>query len=103
MVIIETPAFTRQVLQLLGDDRYRTLQVELTTRPDRGSVIQGTGGIRKMRWSITGGGKRGGVRVLYYWRAQADQILMLLIYSKSTKDDLTPAEKKALKRIVENW
>lgn len=103
MVILETPVFTRQVQSLLTDDRYRALQMELATRPRIGVLVQGAGGIRKVRWSSESGGKRGGVRVLYYWRAEADQILMLLIYAKSAKDDLAPSEKSALKAIVKNW
>lgn len=102
-MIIETPVFTRQVQKLLTDDRYRALQTELAIRPEVGALVQGTGGIRKVRWSSEHGGKQGGVRVLYYWRAEADQILMLLMYAKSAKDDLTPSEKSALKLIVKDW
>ncbi len=67
MVIIETRTFTRQVTALLSDDEYRALQTELAGRPDAGAIIQGSGGIRKLRWSVHGRGKRGGVRVIYYW------------------------------------
>lgn len=101
MVIVETSIFTRQVLELLTDEEYRKLQVVLANRPNAGTVIKGSGGIRKMRWSIAGHGKRGGVRVLYYWAVAQEQLLMLFIYSKSERDDLTPDQLRVLRRIVE--
>lgn len=101
MVIIETPIFTRKVQQLLTDEEYRQLQNELVQQPDAGSVVQGSGGIRKLRWSIQGRGKRGGVRVIYYRAVAQGQILMLFIYPKNERNDLSPAQVKALKAIVE--
>lgn len=101
MVIIETPIFTRRVQQLLTDEEYRQLQNELIQQPDAGSVIQGSAGIRKLRWAVQGRGKRGGVRVIYYRAVAQDQILMLFIYPKNERDDLSPAQIKALKAIVE--
>lgn len=101
MVIIETPIFTRKVQQLLTDEEYRQLQNELVQQPDAGPVIQGSGGIRKLRWAIQGRGKRGGVRVIYYRAVAQDQILMLFIYLKNERDNLSPAQVKALKAIVE--
>ncbi len=67
MIIIETPIFTKQVLSILSDDDYRLLQQVLLERPDAGNVIPGSGGLRKLRWAVEGRGKRGGVRVIYYW------------------------------------
>src|SRR5438067_8867247 len=89
MVVIETSIFTRQVEQLLSDDEYGQLQSALVQRPAAGSVIVGSGGLRKLRWAARGKGKRGGSRVIYYWAVSADQLLLLLIYSKSERDDLT--------------
>jgi hypothetical protein len=101
MVIIETSIFTRQVRDLLSDDEYRELQVALVHRPHVGSIIKASGGLRKVRWAVKGRGKRGGVRVIYYWAVPSDQLLMLLLYSKSEHDDLTPVQLKTLKKIVE--
>ncbi len=101
MQFIETSVFTRQVTTLLSDDEYRQLQVVLATRPDSGAVISGGGGLRKIRWSISGRGKRGGVRVIYYWINRKDQILMLFMYPKNAQDDLTPQQLKTLREIVE--
>ena len=66
MVFIETSVFTRQVQELLTDEEYRQLQIVLLVHPDVGDLIQGSGGLRKMRWSAKGHGKRGGSRVIYY-------------------------------------
>lgn len=66
MVIIETNVFTKQVQKLLSDEEYKQLQSDLVVRPDMGSIIPQTGGIRKVRWGYGGQGKRGGVRVIYY-------------------------------------
>ncbi len=101
MVIIETSVFTRQVRGLLSDEEYRELQIALVKRPHAGSVVVDSGGLRKVRWAIKGRGKRGGVRVIYYWAVAPGQLLMLLIYSKSERDDLTPEQLKTLKKIVE--
>jgi hypothetical protein len=67
VVVIETSVFTRQVRALLSDEEYRELQTELVNRPIDGSVIVGSGGLRKLRWTTKGKGKRGGSRAIYYW------------------------------------
>ncbi len=101
MVIIETPIFTRQLLATLSGDEYRLLQQNLLERPDAGKVIPGSGGLRKLRWAAEARGKRGGVRVIYYWLTAQDTILLLLIYPKNVQDDLTPEQLRLLKKIVE--
>jgi mRNA-degrading endonuclease RelE of RelBE toxin-antitoxin system len=101
MVFIETSIFTRQVLDLFTDEQYRELQRALVNRPDAGALIVGSGGLRKMRWAKEGRGKSGGIRVIYYWAVSPEQILMLFIYPKGERDDLTKAQIKMLKQIVE--
>jgi hypothetical protein len=64
-------------------------------------IISQSGGLRKIRWSRAGRGKRGGVRAIYYWIVAKDQILMLFLYSKNEKDDLTSTQLKVLREIVE--
>ena len=103
MIFIESPVFTRQVQELLLDDDYAEFQQYLAAHPDAGDVIQGTGGLRKIRWSVEGRGKRGGVRVIYFHVNALAQLRMLLIYRKGVKDDLTAAEKKILRSLNENW
>jgi len=103
MVIIETSIFTKQVQKLLSDDDYRELQYALVQRPDMGQIIVGSGGLRKIRWRTHGRGKRGGVRIIYYWAVSSHQLLMLLAYSKSQQDDLTPDQLRILKAMVEDF
>ena len=87
----------------MSDDDYRSLQEALVNRPDMGTIIQGTGGIRKIRWRLEGRGKSGGIRVIYYWMTADEHIYMLYAYAKSEQDDLTMAQKKRLQQIVERW
>lgn len=101
MVIIETSVFSRQIQKLLSEEEYRQLQSELVTRPEAGALIPGSGGLRKMPWAAQGRGKRGGTRVIYYWAVRPEQILLLLIYPKNVQDNLTPAQLKLLRQIVE--
>lgn len=101
MVIIETSIFSRQVQSLLLDEDYRRLQMALVLHPDLGAVIPGSGGLRKTRWAFAGRGKRGGVRMIYYWAVAYDKILMLFMYAKNEQDDLTPEQLKVLRRIIE--
>lgn len=101
MQFIETSIFARQVTSLLTDDEYGQLQMTIFAHPDMGMIIPHSGGLRKVRWSMSGRGKRGGVRAIYYWVVAEDQILMLFMYSKNEKDDLTPQQLKVLREIVE--
>lgn len=101
MEIIETPTFTRQVTEILTDDEYRELQFALVNNPEIGPVIQGSGGLRKVRWALRGRGKRSGVRTIYYWATCEDQIVMLLIYPKNEQDELSSRQVKVLRKIIE--
>lgn len=100
MIFIETSIFSRIVQTLLTDEEYRDLQNALIVQPDFGLVIPRSGGLRKMRWSYRGKGKRGGVRVIYYLVTE-DRILMVYIYPKGKQEDLTPEQLKRLRRIIE--
>lgn len=101
MVFIETSVFTRHLEKLMSDDEYSLLQKELAANPDKGDLIRKSGGIRKLRWAEAGRGKRGGLRIIYYWAVSAHQIYMLYIYTKSKQEDLTPEQLKTLRRIIE--
>jgi len=103
MIFIETPIFTADVKKLLSDEEYAALQWHLVAHPNAGDLIVGTGGLRKIRWTSTGRGKRGGTRVIYFHVVAHSQIRMILIYRKGIKDDLTPAEKKILRNINAAW
>jgi mRNA-degrading endonuclease RelE of RelBE toxin-antitoxin system len=101
MKIIETSIFTKKVISLLSDEEYRNLQNELILNPEKGKIMRGSGGLRKMRWGISGRGKSGGVRIIYYWVKNKETILMLIVYPKNEQDNLTPSQMKILKSIVE--
>ena len=100
MEFIETKKFAALLYEFLDDDSYFDLQLSLIERPDRGSIIKGGGGIRKLRFAVGGKGKSGGVRVIYYWLTEAGQMYMLHLYAKSRKDDLTDAEVAELRSLV---
>jgi hypothetical protein len=101
MVIIETPIFTRRIQAILSDEEYRLLQIQLINKPDCGKIIRGSGGLRKLRWSVGGHGKRGGIRVIYYWFVSQGTLLLLFAYSKSEQGELTLEQLKQLKKVVE--
>lgn len=101
ITIIETPVFTGQIRALVDDDVYAAFQACLIENPESGEVIRGTGGLRKARIARPGKGKRGGARVIYYWINARGQILMLLAYAKNEQEDLTAAQKRVLKALVE--
>jgi mRNA-degrading endonuclease RelE of RelBE toxin-antitoxin system len=101
MVFIETPIFTKGITQLLSDDEYQKLQRTLLINPEKGVLIRGSGGLRKMQWKLGTHGKTGGIRVIYYWYVSEEQIYMLFVYPKNQQEDLTPTQLKFLKKWVE--
>ena len=103
MEFFEARAFTRHVSEYLKDDQYRELQTLLILSPLEGEVMQGAGGFRKLRWGDErrGKGKRGGLRVIYYYFEETEQLWMLAIYDKNTLKDLSAAEKSMLKQALE--
>ncbi|MCO5187647.1 MAG: type II toxin-antitoxin system RelE/ParE family toxin [Anaerolineae bacterium] len=101
MVFSETSLFTRQIIQLFTDDDYRQLQDALSIRPDMGALIPKSGGLRKLRWGLRKQGKRGGIRVIYYWAVAQDQILMLAMYPKNVQSNLSHAQLKVLRQVIE--
>lgn len=96
---IETSIFTRQIKALATDDELRVLQVELIAQPEKGDLIQGTGGLRKVRMATGQQGKSGSARVIYFL-ATVETIYLVLAYAKSEKESLTAAEKAELKKLT---
>lgn len=88
MEFIEASAFTRYVYDYLSEEEYLGLQSFLMQYPETGKLVPGAGGVRKVRWAMTGRGKSGGVRVIYYFRRRADEIWLLTIYSKSETENI---------------
>jgi len=103
MEFIESAAFTRHNSDYLTDDEYRKLQTELAGNPELGDLMPGTGGFRKLRWADPrrGKGRRGGLRIIYYYFLSDQQIWLMTLYGKDEAADLTPKEKKILKDAVE--
>ena len=85
---IESSIFERLLPVYLDDDEYAELQRHLICHPEAGDLVRGSGGVRKLRWSRPGMGKRGGLRVIYYVHSQPDEFWMLTLYSKSRADNV---------------
>ena len=103
MEFFETPAFTRHLSAYLTDDEYAALQGFLTAQPEAGDVMPGTGGFRKLRWSDDrrGKGKRGGLRVIYYFLTQDHQVWLFTLFGKGEADDLAPEQKRQLRAAID--
>jgi hypothetical protein len=102
MEFIETSGFSKIRENYFDDSQFNMLQLYLMDRPDAGNIIKGSGGIRKLRWGLQGQGKRGGVRVIYYWITKDNQILFLTAYAKSKASDLSQNAIKAMREIVKD-
>lgn len=102
LVFLETPYFTRLLDGYLTDESYRELQRALMGNPEMGAVIRGTAGFRKVRWEDArrGKGKRGGLRIIYYYLSTDHQIWFFTLYDKDEAADLTTEEKKVLKKAI---
>ncbi len=100
MQFIETSLFTSEMQKLLSEEEYRAFQLALKLRPEQGVLIPGTSGLRKVRWSAKGHGKRGGCRIIYFWDKNSEQIYLLYTYPKNRQLDLSSAQVKALSKLV---
>jgi len=72
----------------MKDEEYRLFQLYLMNNPEKGDVIKGSGGVRKIRWAINNKGKSGGIRVIYYWKDKASETWLLTLYAKNEKDSI---------------
>ncbi len=103
MEFVEAPFFTLLLEDYLTDDDYRALQLYLAGAPEAGDIIPGTGGFRKLRWADRrrGKGKRGGLRMIYYYLIEDSQIWFLTLYDKDEAADLSPTERRLLKAAID--
>ena len=102
-IFVESKIFEKYRDDYLSDEEFRLFQAELMSNPKQWDVIQGTGGLRKLRVASKGKGKRGGSRVIYYFFDQKRCFYLLTIYGKSEMSDLTADQKNQLKTFMEVW
>lgn len=103
MVFIESRMFSKLLPGYLNEQEYQLLQEALILRPEMGDLIQGSSGLRKLRWKAKGRGQRGGIRVIYYYLSNHYRFYMLTLYAKGEVNDLTASEKRALTKIMQDW
>jgi mRNA-degrading endonuclease RelE of RelBE toxin-antitoxin system len=102
MEFIEATAFTKYVYEYLSDDEYLGLQSFLLKYPEAGKIVPGSGGIRKIRWAMAGKGKSGGLRVIYYFKRQDDEIWLLTIFSKNEIENIPAHVLRKIAKEIEN-
>lgn len=102
MEFIEATAFTKYVYDYLSEDEYLGLQSFLLQYPEAGKIVRGSGGVRKVRWAIAGKGKSGGVRVIYYFKKQDDEIWLLTIYRKNEAASIPAHILRQIAKEIEN-
>lgn len=100
ITVLQLPKFKADATELLGADGIDAIAAYLIDHPNAGAVIPGGGGVRKLRWTARGKGKRGGVRIIYVYVVIAARIYLLRCYAKNVKTDLTAGEKKELRQIA---
>ena len=100
-VVAETPAYLRAIDDIWDVDTQTEFKTYIGTNFLLGDIIPNSNGIRKIRWSGSGRGKRGGTRVIYYYHNENYPIYLLFAYPKNVKDDLTEQEKKILRQLVQ--
>jgi len=101
-IFVELPAFARHRTDYLDDEGLRRLQIELLIDPVAGDVLEGAGGLRKLRHRDVrrGKGRRGGLRVIYFWWEAGRQFWLFTVYDKDEVDDLSPTERRALRAML---
>lgn len=100
--IIETPTFKNDADAIWSEDERSEFCTFLAVNPEYGEVIRGSGGCRKIRWSKSSSGKRGGVRVIYYNKLSNGEIWLLVIYSKNVKENIPSHILKAIREVIDN-
>ena len=102
VTLVEFPEFQKKAASLLSEEELLELKIFLASNPEAGDLIQGTGGVRKLRWASQGQGKRGGTRIIYYFQDLRFPIFLLTLFAKNMKSDLTQAHRNELRNIIES-
>jgi hypothetical protein len=97
---VHLSTYRRSTHDLINEDGQRAIEQALLVSPEAGAVVAGTGGVRKLRVALEGRGKRGGARLIYYYRASKGRIYLILAYAKGRKENLTPAERQTMKQLT---
>jgi hypothetical protein len=100
ITVAETLPFHRQAVSLWNEEERSAFVDYIALNPDAGDVIPDTGGIRKVRWSRAGTGKRGGVRVIYFYHDASMPLYLLLVYAKAQRENWTQDEKRRAQALV---
>lgn len=101
--LIATRQFDVMISELLTEDELADLEFALAVRPEAHPIIPGTGGVRKMRWARSGMGKRGGIRVIYYYAADLKAALLMTAYAKNVQENLNNDQKKVIRKIRDKF
>ena len=101
MTVAELPEYLRVALRLLSEGERRAVIDHLAEHPRAGDLIEGTGGVRKLRWARGGRGKSGGVRVIYYFHSSAMPLYLLTLFAKNERANLSRAERNELAALVD--
>ncbi|MBS0287397.1 MAG: type II toxin-antitoxin system RelE/ParE family toxin [Proteobacteria bacterium] len=101
MIFIEGTIFSQYIHEYMDDAEYAAFQWYLVLNPEAGDLIPRSGGLRKIRWAGKGNGKRGGVRVIYYFKKKDDHIWLLTIYAKNEMENISPRILKLIKEELE--
>jgi hypothetical protein len=101
LTVAELPEYLRTAGKLLADADRRAIVDHLAAHPAAGDLIEGTGGVRKLRWARDGRGKSGGVRIVYYFHSEAMPLYLLTMFAKNERANLSKAERNELARLVD--
>ena len=100
ITVAETPLFLRQAADIWDEAEHDAFVTYIASHPEAGDVIPETGGVRKVRWTRAGSGKRGGTRVIYFYHDVGRPLYLLMVYAKARQENLTGEEKKAVRKLA---
>jgi hypothetical protein len=100
--VIATRTYEKRIAKLLPPEDRTDMENAVAADPERHPVVPGTKGVRKARWSRPGMGKSGGIRLIYYFWMEPNAVVLITVYAKNEKENLTDADKKEIRKIVEN-
>ncbi len=100
MTVVETAEFLKKASSLMSESAREDLVTFIAQNPEAGEIVPETGGVRKLRWALSGRGKRGGARVIYYFHNENVPVFLLSAYAKNQKENLTKAERNEIRRLI---